>query len=76
MSAEISVVMPTFRRGALLKDPIESAFVQHVPIIVFDDCAECLAETVAKGLGSIDYRRVFDAQQAIGRQVDLPAAEQ
>jgi hypothetical protein len=58
MPAEISVVIPTFRRPALLKDAIESALVQHVPVefTMIDDCTECLAKAVVKGFGSIDYR--------------------
>jgi glycosyltransferase involved in cell wall biosynthesis len=54
MAAEISVVIPSFRRPALLKEAIESALAQHVPleIIVVDDSPEQSAEPVAKGFGS------------------------
>lgn len=52
--AEVSVVIPTFRRPRLLKDAIESVLAQQVQveIIVVDDSPERSAEPVAKGFGS------------------------
>jgi glycosyltransferase involved in cell wall biosynthesis len=54
MAADISVVIPTFRRPALLKEAIESVLAQHVQveIIVVDDSPERSAEPMAKGFGS------------------------
>ncbi|WP_423875429.1 glycosyltransferase family 2 protein [Bradyrhizobium sp.] len=48
MPAEISVVIPTFRRPLLLKQAIESALAQHVPVevIVVDDSPERSADPV------------------------------
>jgi glycosyltransferase involved in cell wall biosynthesis len=54
MAAEISVVIPTFRRPGPLRDAIESVLAQHVQveIIVVDDSSEHSAEPVAKDFGS------------------------
>jgi glycosyltransferase involved in cell wall biosynthesis len=53
MAAEISVVIPTFRRPKLLRDAIESVLAQNVQveIIVVDDSPEGSAGPVAKGFG-------------------------
>jgi glycosyltransferase involved in cell wall biosynthesis len=55
MVAKISVVIPTFRRPALLKEAIESVLTQQVQtdIIVVDDSPERSAEQVAKSFGSL-----------------------
>lgn len=58
MAAEISVVIPTFRRPALLKEAIESVLAQHVPvqIIVVDDSPEKSAEAVTASFGdAVEY---------------------
>ena len=55
MPAEISVVIPTFRRPLLLQQAIESALAQHVPVevIVVDDSPERSADPVVKNFGSM-----------------------
>lgn len=55
MTTEISVIIPTFRRPALLKEAIESVLAQQVQadIIVVDDSPERSAEQVAKSFGSM-----------------------
>jgi glycosyltransferase involved in cell wall biosynthesis len=54
MAAEVSVVIPTFRRPALLKEAIKSVLAQHVQveIIVIDDCPERSAEPIVDSFGS------------------------
>src|ERR1700748_244402 len=58
MAAEISTVIPTFKRPALLRDAIESALSQsvEVEVIVIDDSPERSVELLAKSFGQkVEY---------------------